>query len=199
VPGHTDQDRMRAIRATNLPSKERTLLFNFHGRMPANHAYYANNTVRGAIVAFAVFPDVSIGGFIEEYFEVMGKSHFCLIPVGTSSWTNHLYESFFAGCIPLILSDNFVLPFQGLIDWQSLSIRWPQSEVDFRLYAYIKELVDTKPSLIQEMKLRVDAAACWFDWYDFGTECSPYKGIMHDLEQRRQWMPDYLYPPDWGA
>ena len=33
-----------------------------------------------------------------------GASHFCLVPMGTSSWTNHLYESFFAGCIPVILS-----------------------------------------------------------------------------------------------
>ena len=35
-----------------------------------------------------------------------GASHFCLVPMGTSSWTNHLYEAFFAGCIPVILSTS---------------------------------------------------------------------------------------------
>ena len=44
-------------------------------------------SVRGALMQFQSLPDVSIGGFIEEYFEVMGSSHFCLVPEGTSSWT----------------------------------------------------------------------------------------------------------------
>ena len=42
-------------------------------------------------------------GFLGDWFS-QGASHFCLVPMGTSSWTNHLYESFFAGCIPVILS-----------------------------------------------------------------------------------------------
>ncbi|CAE8650975.1 unnamed protein product, partial [Polarella glacialis] len=126
IPGHLDLDRMQAIHNFSKPTHSRSLLFNFHGRLPINHDYYENVTVRKAITQFSEIPDVSVGGFIEEYFEVMGDSHFCLIPEGTSSWTNHLYESFFAGCIPLILSDKFVLPFQELIDWPSLSIRWPQ-------------------------------------------------------------------------
>ena len=37
----------------------------------------------------------------------MGDSLFCLVPGGTSPWTNHLYESFFAGCIPVIISDLY--------------------------------------------------------------------------------------------
>merc|ERR1711971_199591 len=108
--------------AHNRPSRERRLLFNFHGRLPVNHDYYENVTVRRSLLQFSGLPNVSIGGFIEDYFDVMGSSHFCIIPEGTSSWTNHLYESFFAGCIPLILSDRFVLPFQDLIQWDTLSI-----------------------------------------------------------------------------
>ena len=55
---------------------------------------------------------VSVGGFVEDYFELKGRSRFCLVPGGTSPWTNHLYESFFAGCIPVILSDEYEVAFQ---------------------------------------------------------------------------------------
>merc|ERR1719191_804717 len=98
----------------------------------------------------AYFPNVSIGGVTEDYFDIMGSSHFCLVPEGTSSWTNHLYESFFAGCIPVILSDRFVLPFQEFIEWQDLSIRWPQHRVDETLYNYIRDLVANRMPLVEQ-------------------------------------------------
>eukprot|EP00439_Symbiodinium_sp_Y106_P060580 s372_g8.t6 len=180
IPGHIDLDRMERIRSFNQPSSNRSLLFNFHGRLPVNHDYYEKVGVRRALLQFAELPDVSVGGFIEEYFEVMGrapslgKSHFCLVPEGTSSWTNHLYESFFAGCIPLILSDRYVLPFQDLIDWPSISIRWPQEAVSLEMYMYVKELVGKRRPLVEAIKQRVDEHACWFDFYRFDRDCSPY-------------------------
>mmetsp|Transcript_68610 Transcript_68610/g.184731 ORF Transcript_68610/g.184731 Transcript_68610/m.184731 type:complete len:558 (+) Transcript_68610:211-1884(+) len=197
IPGHLDWDRIRLMRQHNLPSSERTLLFNFHGRLPVNHGYYENVTVRRALTELAHLPDVSIGGFIEEYFEVMGKSHFCIVPEGTSSWTNHLYESFFAGCIPLIVSDRFVLPFQDLIEWSQVSIRWPQNEVNVAMYLYIRDLVESRPADIAEMKKRVDAHACWFDFYAFDEKCSPYVAVVHALEKRKRAFPKYLHPEWW--
>mmetsp|Transcript_52627 Transcript_52627/g.123124 ORF Transcript_52627/g.123124 Transcript_52627/m.123124 type:complete len:475 (-) Transcript_52627:95-1519(-) len=197
IPGHTDRERMQRMSGMNRPSAERTVFFNFHGRLPANHDYYQNNTVRGALMELAVLPNVSIGGFIEEYFEVMGSSHFCIIPEGTSSWTNHLYESFFAGCIPLILSDNFVLPYQDLIDWPRLSLRWPQASVDAALYVYIRDFVENRKPELERMKAAVDAAACWFDYYGLNASCSPYKGILHGLEGKLKSRPDYLHPNYW--
>lgn len=188
---------MERIRSFNQPSSNRSLLFNFHGRLPVNHDYYEKVGVRRALLQFAELPDVSVGGFIEEYFEVMGKSHFCLVPEGTSSWTNHLYESFFAGCIPLILSDRYVLPFQDLIDWPSISIRWPQEAVSLEMYMYIKELVGKRRPLVEAIKQRVDEHACWFDFYRFDRDCSPYRGVVHDLERRHQNMPKYLHPHHW--
>eukprot|EP00929_Paragymnodinium_shiwhaense_P025379 TRINITY_DN15362_c0_g2_i2.p1 TRINITY_DN15362_c0_g2~~TRINITY_DN15362_c0_g2_i2.p1 ORF type:complete len:610 (+),score=114.02 TRINITY_DN15362_c0_g2_i2:149-1831(+) len=187
IPGHIDWDRMREVRKQNKPSSERHLLFNFHGRLPANHDYYNQNKVRAAITKLGLVqrpPGVnfSVGGFVEEYFEIMGSSHFCLVPVGTSSWTNHLYTSFHAGCIPFILSDNFVLPFQNLIDWPSLSIRWPEDQVGETMFYYILDLVNNRRHLVEEMKKKVDENACWFDWYNFDAECSPYSAMVKDVE-----------------
>lgn len=197
IPGHIDMERFQRIASYNQPSNNRSFLFNFHGRLPVNHDYYEQVSVRRALLQFEQIPDVSVGGFIEEYFEVMGSSHFCLVPEGTSSWTNHLYESFFAGCIPLILSDRYVLPFQDLIDWPSLSIRWPQDAVSLEMYVYVKDLVQNRRELLETMKKRVDAHACWFNFYVFDGPCSPYKAILHDLEKRSANLPRYLHPGHW--
>jgi len=197
IPGHIDLDRLQTISSYNRPTSERSLIFNFHGRLPVNHDYYENVTVRRKILAFDSLDDVSVGGFIEDYFEVMGKSHFCLIPEGTSSWTNHLYESFFAGCVPIILSDRFVLPFQELIDWQRLSIRWPQDAVSAELYAYAKDIVVNRRALMEDMKRRVDEHACWFNFYQMDGLCSPYRGVLHDLERKHEAMSRYLHPQSW--
>eukprot|EP00927_Polykrikos_kofoidii_P037262 TRINITY_DN31399_c0_g1_i1.p1 TRINITY_DN31399_c0_g1~~TRINITY_DN31399_c0_g1_i1.p1 ORF type:complete len:636 (-),score=111.11 TRINITY_DN31399_c0_g1_i1:119-1783(-) len=199
IPGHIDWDRLKDIKSRNRPSEERTLLFNFHGRVPDNHDYYASNKVRKAIVDLAMNPNISVGGFVEDYFDIMGNSHFCLVPVGTSSWTNHLYTSFFAGCIPVILSDNFVLPFEDLIDWPSVSIRWPEEHVNIGLYVYILDLVQNRRELVEEMKRQVDANACWFDFYAFDDACSPYRAVLHSMEKRARDMPKkYLQPATWG-
>ena len=46
---------------------------------------------------------------------------------GTSPWTNHLYESFYAGCIPVILSDEYEVAFAADLPWQKFSIKWPET------------------------------------------------------------------------
>eukprot|EP00397_Hematodinium_sp_SG-2012_P035266 GEMP01037919.1.p1 GENE.GEMP01037919.1~~GEMP01037919.1.p1 ORF type:complete len:341 (+),score=66.63 GEMP01037919.1:525-1547(+) len=203
IPGHLDLERINDIVAHNQPTWNRTLYFNFHGRIPQNHDYYANVTVRSDIGKLAHLPNVSIGGFVENYFEIMGSSHFCLIPEGTSSWTNHLYEAFFAGCIPLILSDTFVLPFQDLIDWDTVSVKWPQTRVGLELYTYVASFVTQRRDLLEQMKARVDKLRCWFNFYleqkneKDASLCSPYYGLIHGLNERRR-PPKFLWPPYWG-
>jgi len=131
-------------------------------------------------------PGVSVGGFVDDYFERMGASHFCLIPRGTSSWTNHLYEAFFAGCIPVILSDDFEVPFEDILDWSSFSIKWPEADVSMNLHNYL--LATPLPEL-RRMKQLVDAHACWFDYHQSmeaeGEQCSPYLGFIRALERKR--------------
>ncbi|CAK9112600.1 unnamed protein product [Durusdinium trenchii] len=191
VPGHPDYYRFRRMREVNLPSEQRDLLFNFHGRHPGfGPSYYKDNVVRGKIIdIFTGVHGVSVGGFVEGYFEIMGASHFCLVPMGTSSWTNHLYESFFAGCIPVILSDNFGVPFHGDINWEDFSIKWPMHDVSMDLYYFLLSMPRDK---LYRMKASVDAHACWFDYHQTleepGQNCSPYLGLLRSLERRRPAM-----------
>ena len=62
-------------------------------------------------------------------------ARFCLVPAGTSPWTNHLYEAFFAGCIPVVLSDALALPFPEEIAWPQVAIRWPEAAANASLIA----------------------------------------------------------------
>mmetsp|Transcript_5369 Transcript_5369/g.20278 ORF Transcript_5369/g.20278 Transcript_5369/m.20278 type:complete len:528 (+) Transcript_5369:180-1763(+) len=190
LPGHTDYFRYRSMLSYNRPTEERNLLFNFHGRYPGLCSLYKDNVVRGRIIEiFHGKPGVSVGGFTDDYFERMGLSHFCLVPMGTSSWTNHLYEAFFAGCIPVILSDGFEVPYADVIDWPSLSIKWPMLNVGMDLYYF---LLSTPMAELKRMKDLVDAHACWFDYHQVlerssgsAAGCSPYLGIIRALEKRR--------------
>eukprot|EP00408_Alexandrium_pacificum_P028368 CAMPEP_0171195376 /NCGR_PEP_ID=MMETSP0790-20130122/21366_1 /TAXON_ID=2925 /ORGANISM="Alexandrium catenella, Strain OF101" /LENGTH=520 /DNA_ID=CAMNT_0011660589 /DNA_START=142 /DNA_END=1700 /DNA_ORIENTATION=- len=187
LPGHTDFFRYRRMRALNRPSGERDILFNFHGRYPGLCHLYRDNFVRGRIMeVFFGKPRVSVGGFVEDYFEIMGRSHFCLVPMGTSSWTNHLYEAFFAGCIPVIVSDGFRVPFESFLRWPDFSVKWPMGNISTELYEFLDGI---PPEQLLEMKRAVDAHACWFDYHMIleppDGACSPYLGLVRDLERRK--------------
>ncbi|CAE8585336.1 unnamed protein product, partial [Polarella glacialis] len=111
IPGHTDYARIQYMKRQNRRSAERRLLMTFHGRAPESHGAYGDCAVRGQLMKlgerFGIESGVDIGGFVGDYLERKGDSHFCLVPAGTSPWTNHLYESFHAGCVPVILSDEY--------------------------------------------------------------------------------------------
>lgn len=137
---------------------------------------------------------VDIGGFVGDYPERKGDSHFCLVPAGTSPWTNHLYESFYAGCIPVILSDEYELAFMNDLPWEKFSIKWPESLVcdddecnTSSLYEYLRALAE-EPEKLWHMKRELELHSCYFNWYSTDKSCSPY-ALLHkhlkSLAERR--------------
>lgn len=165
IPGYIDRWRIDAMRMVNKPTNERGFLMVFHGNHPGNHGLYVAHKakVRTQILeSFTGIPDCSVGGPVPDFFQRMGRTHFCLVPRGSSAWTIHLYESFFFGCIPVIISDFLDVPFQNVVDWPALSIKWPEEKVGPELLSYLRSIPLDR---IAKMKQNLEDAACFFDFH----------------------------------
>ncbi|XP_042414785.1 probable glycosyltransferase At5g03795 [Zingiber officinale] len=57
-----------------------------------------------------------------SYVEHMRASKFCICPMGYEVNSPRIVEAIYAECIPVIIADNFVLPFEELLDWSAFSV-----------------------------------------------------------------------------
>ena len=63
-----------------------------------------------------------------QYIDMLHNAQFCLILRTTPLALPLLSDALMTGCIPVILADNLVLPFEERIDWSSVAIRiWQHS------------------------------------------------------------------------
>ena len=54
--------------------------------------------------------------------ERMDRSEFCLLPADSFYFQSDLALSLSVACIPVIMSDSFVLPFSDLIEWSTAAL-----------------------------------------------------------------------------
>ena len=81
----------------------------------------------------------------------MGNATFCLIPRGRRLGSYRFLEALESGCIPLLLSNGWVLPFAEKIDWQKASV-----QADERFLTLIPTIVrEFTREKIFEMKQQV--------------------------------------------
>ncbi|CAA0809986.1 Exostosin family protein [Striga hermonthica] len=116
-----------------------------------------------------------------EYFQHLRNAKFCLAPRGESSWTLRFYESFFVECVPVILSDQVELPFQNVVDYSQISIKWPSTRIGTELLDYLGSIPD---KTIEEMIARGRRVRCLWVYAPESEPCSAFGGILWELQKK---------------
>ncbi|KAK6927539.1 Exostosin, GT47 domain [Dillenia turbinata] len=87
----------------------------------------------------------------KSYSKLMGQSKYCLCPGGYEVASPRVVESIHAGCVPVIISDNYVLPFSDVLDWSKFSVHIPIAKIP-----EIKRILEEIPlEMYLEMQKRV--------------------------------------------
>jgi len=85
------------------------------------------------------------------YHDLLDQSVFALVPRGDAHFSYRLLESLSFGCIPIILSDGWVLPFDRTIRWREMSLHMPEAATD-RIPSLLAQL---SPETIHALQTRV--------------------------------------------
>ncbi|THG02000.1 hypothetical protein TEA_002566 [Camellia sinensis var. sinensis] len=117
----------------------------------------------------------------KEYFEHLRNAKFCLAPRGESSWTLRFYESFFVECVPVIISDYAELPFQNVIDYTQISIKWPWNRIGSELLEYLESVPDRD---IERMIAYGRQVRCLWVYAPELEPCSAFNGILWELQRK---------------
>lgn len=64
-----------------------------------------------------------------SYHEFMKKTRYCLCPSGYEVASPRIVEAIYNECVPVILSDHYVLPFSDVLNWKSFSVQIPLSQI----------------------------------------------------------------------
>ncbi|CAI0625420.1 unnamed protein product [Linum tenue] len=84
-------------------------------------------------------------------------------------------------CVPVILSDQAEFPFQNVIDYSQISIKWPSSRIGPELLNYLESIPDRD---IQRMIANGRQIRCLWVYGPESQPCSTMQGIMWELQRK---------------
>lgn len=187
IPGNVDDGMTKRglTLVQPLPLSKRKYLANYLGRAQGKVGRLQLIELANQYPDKLESPDLKFKGPEKlgkiEYFQHLRNAKFCLAPRGESSWTLRFYESFFVECVPVILSDEAEFPFQNVIDYTQISIKWPSSRIGRQLLDYLATIPDEH---IEQMIAHGRQIRCLWAYAPETEPCSAMQGIMWELQRK---------------
>lgn len=167
IPGSLDLIEVIAALEKSKPLRERRFLTAFFGRadlVRGPHPWVGGVDVRKELIALKDLPgteDMKFGdgATLQVMHEAYGDAKFCFVPRGKSGWSLRFFEVIFAGCVPVMISDKWELPFEDFLDVTRFVIKWPSTQIGPQLINYLRSLPE---SLVQEYMDEAKRIRCWY-------------------------------------
>lgn len=64
-----------------------------------------------------------------SYVQHMRSSRYCICPMGYEVNSPRIVEAIYYECVPVIIADNFVLPFSDVLDWSAFSVSVAEKDI----------------------------------------------------------------------
>lgn len=168
------------------PGKRRYLAFfagHMHGRVrPILLLHWKNKDP--AMKIYEMLPETNNRRSKNTYFRHMKMSKFCICPMGYEVNSPRIVESIYNDCVPVIIADNFVLPFAEVLNWEAFSVKIKEKEVP----ELKKILTDISPARYRIMQGRLRHVRKHFMWHKMPSSFSRYDAfhmILHSIWLKR--------------
>ncbi|MQM16486.1 hypothetical protein Taro_049444 [Colocasia esculenta] len=188
IPGNVD-DGMTVFHGSTvvqpIPLSKRKYLANFLGRAQGKVGRLRLVELAKQYPDKLESPELKLTGPNKlgrtEYFQHLRNAKFCLAPRGESSWTLRFFESYFVECVPVILSDQVELPFQNIIDYSRISIKWPSTRIGAELLDYLQSIPD---EAIEAMIAHGRKVRCLWVYAPETEPCSATLATLWELQRK---------------
>ncbi|XP_024522746.1 probable glycosyltransferase At5g03795 [Selaginella moellendorffii] len=102
------------------------------------------------------------------------RSKFCICPSGTRVSTARIVESIHFGCVPVILSDHYDLPFNDVLDWRKFAVILPEQDA-----GTLKDALELAPYATLHRNLL--QAQAHFEWHSPPIKYDTFHMVMYEL------------------
>lgn len=66
---------------------------------------------------------------VVSYNQHMKMSKYCICAMGYEVSSPRIVEAVYNDCVPVIIADNFVLPFSEVLNWETFSVTIPERDI----------------------------------------------------------------------
>jgi hypothetical protein len=73
--------------------------------------------------------DATAGKTDTIYTDLLAASTFAFVPRGDAMFSYRLLEAMSFGCIPIVLSDNWILPFDRTVEWSTIGLHLSEKDI----------------------------------------------------------------------